>query len=50
MNISIEYTKEHSKVKKFEDDPILYLINQYHNKAESVRYRLERGEIQSNLK
>jgi len=44
-NILIEYSKGHSKVKKFKDNPLPFLINEYHNKAKIVRCRLERGEI-----
>ena len=48
-NISIKYVKGHFKVKKIKEDPLPYLINQCDNKAKIVQYRLERGEILSNL-
>ena len=47
--ISIEYVKRHTKVKKFEDNPLPFLINQCHNKVEIVRIKLEAGKIQPNL-
>ena len=47
--ISIKYMKGYTKVKKFEDNPLPFLINQCHNKVEIIRIKLEVGKIQPNL-
>jgi len=47
--ISIKYARGHTKVKKFEDNLLPFLINECHNKAEIVRRKLEQGEIQLNI-
>ena len=49
ITISIEHMRSHTKVKRFEDDPLPFLINECYNKVEVVRRKLERGEIQPNI-
>ena len=45
IRISVEFAKGYQNIQNFRDNPLSFLINQYHKKAELIRKVLERNEI-----